>query len=35
MVEMGFPENRCKRALVFFKNKIELAMEHVMNTTTD
>jgi uncharacterized UBP type Zn finger protein len=32
LVEMGFPENRAKRALKFFRNNLENAMEHIMNT---
>jgi len=33
MVEMGFPEARCRRALKFFHNDFEQAIQHVCNTT--
>ena len=29
---MGFPENRCKRALKHFNNNLEIALQHVMST---
>ena len=32
MTEMGFPEDRCKRALKYFSNNIEIALQHVMST---
>ena len=32
MTEMGFPENRCKRALKHFNNNLEIALQHVMST---
>ena len=32
MTEMGFPEDRCKRALKHFNNNIEVALQHVMTT---
>ena len=32
MTEMGFPEDRCKRALKAFNNNIEVALQHVMTT---
>lgn len=33
MVEMGFPEQRCRRALKYFKNDFEAAIQHVVSTT--
>ncbi len=31
LVEMGFSEQRGKRALGYFRNNLELAIEHMMN----
>jgi uncharacterized UBP type Zn finger protein len=28
---MGFPEERCKRALIHFKNRFEATMEHLVS----
>ena len=33
MVEMGFPENRCRRALKHFSNDLEASIQHVCSTT--
>ena len=33
MVEMGFPESRCRRALRYFRNDFEAAIQHVVSTT--
>ena len=33
MLEMGFPEGRCRRALKFFNNDFEAAVQHVCSTT--
>lgn len=33
MIEMGFPENRCRRALRYFNNDFEAAIQHVVSTT--
>ena len=33
MVEMGFPESRCRRALKHFENDLEASIQHVCSTT--
>ena len=33
MTDMGFPEQRCRRALRYFNNDFESAIAHVCNTT--